>query len=203
MIFSDDGKYVLSSAAGERYVAIWRIDGGKKQSVCCFLAMDHPAVFLDCRSIATGDTDDASLCILAISEMGVCYFWFGNSIKELHNSKPTKICISYDDTVPKKHKGALPNIFAAKLQSVAKPGFGHVFLAYGLLVKPLFEKVLVQSGTDVKLSSSRDGILLPISQLHKSKKATDIQNRSKSLVLFCVWVQTSAMSVLCFPCFLY
>ncbi|KAL3508132.1 hypothetical protein ACH5RR_033514 [Cinchona calisaya] len=181
MGFSDDGNYVLSSSAGERYVAIWRIDGSKKQSACCFLAMDHPAVFLDCRSIATGDIDDAGLWILAISELGVCFFWQGNNIQELQNSKPTKICISSDDKTSKKHKGALPNIFAAKLQNVTKPGLGHVFLAYGLLVKPSFEKISVQSGTDVKLSSSLDGILLPISQLNKSKKATDVQNRITAL----------------------
>lgn len=181
MVFSDDGKYILSSAVDERYVAIWRIDGGKKQAACCFLSMDHPAVFLDCRSITTGDSDDAGLCILAISEMGVCYFWYGNSMKELRNLKPTKISIAYDETLPKKQKGALPNVFAAKLQSVSKPDSGHVFIAYGSLVKPLFEKILVQTGTDVKLSSSLDGFLLPISQSHKSKKATDIHNQITAL----------------------
>ncbi|KAL3505677.1 hypothetical protein ACH5RR_031059 [Cinchona calisaya] len=127
MVFSDDGRYVLSSAVGERYVAIWRIGGSKKQSACCF-----SAVFLDCR-------------------------------------------------LPKKRKGALSNILGAKLQNVTKPGCGHVFLAYGLPVKPSFEKFLVQPGTDVTLSSSFDGILLPISQIHKSKKVTDIQNQTAAL----------------------
>lgn len=184
MIFSEDGGFVLSSSVGERYIAIWRIDGSKKQSACCFLAMDHPAVFLDSRSIATEDLNNPGLCVLAISEMGVCYFWHGKSVEELQNSKPTKICISFDDKMLKKHKGALPNIFAAKLQTVAKPALGHVLLAYGLLVKPSFEKIVVQSGTDLKLSSSLNGILLPISQSDKSKKVPDLQRRSESISRF-------------------
>lgn len=181
MIFSGDGKFVLSSSVGERYVAIWRIDGSKKQSACCFLAMDHPAIFLDSRSVATGDENNPGLCVLAISEMGLCYFWHGNSVEELKNTKPTKICISCDEKMLKKHRGSLHNIFAAKLQTLAKPASGHIFLAYGLLVKPSFEKIVVQSGTDLILRSSLNGILLPISQSAKSKKGSDLHSRITAL----------------------
>lgn len=181
MIFSEDGRFVISSSAGERYVAIWRIDGSKKQSACCFLAMDHPAIFLDCRSIATGDENNTGLCVLAISEMGLCYFWHGKSVEELQNAKPTKICVSCDEILLKKNRGSLPNIFAAKLQTLSKPASGHVFLAYGLLLKPSFEKIVVQSGTDLILRSSLDGILLPISQSNKSKKVSDLHSRTTVL----------------------
>lgn len=184
MIFSEDGRFVLSSSVSERYVAIWRIDGSKKQSACCFLAMDHPAIFLDSQSIATGDENNPGLCVLAISELGLCYFWHGNSVEELKNAKPTKICISCDEKMLKKHRGSLPNIFAAKLQTLAKPASGHVFLAYGLLVKPSFENFVVQSGTDLILRSSLNGILLPISQSDKSKKGSDVHGRSKLLSSF-------------------
>ena len=37
MILIDDGEYILSSAIGERYIAVWRIDGSEKQSANCVL----------------------------------------------------------------------------------------------------------------------------------------------------------------------
>lgn len=181
MIFTEDGKYILSSAVGERYVAIWAISGGKKQSASCVLAMEHPAVFLDCRCIDSGEVD-AGLYVLAISEIGVCYLWFAQNIEELRNTKPTKVSLSSEDIPSINHKGALPAIFAAKLQGITKHMSGQVFVAYGLLVKPSFQKILVHSGTDVKLNVSYDGVLLPMSQSRvKSKKGLDLQNRVTAL----------------------
>ncbi|XP_057957675.1 uncharacterized protein LOC131150757 [Malania oleifera] len=174
MIFTEDGKFILSSAVGERYVAVWRIDGSKNRSACCVLAMEHPAVFLDSRCMDNGGVD-ADLYVLAISELGVCYLWYGKTIEELRIVKPTKISLSLQDNISKNHKVALPSIFAAKLQGVVKPASCHVFVAYGLLIKPLFQKLLVHSGTDIKLNSSQDGVLLP-NQSHISEKRKDSQN---------------------------
>ncbi|KAB2012208.1 hypothetical protein ES319_D09G073700v1 [Gossypium barbadense] len=172
MIFTEDGKFILSSAAAERYIAVWRTDGSKKQSASCVLAMEHPAVFVDSKCV-NGD-----IYVLAISETGVCYFWYGQDVEALCNAKPTKLSISLEDGLSKPHKGALPKIFAAKLQGVAKQASVHAFLAHGLLVKPLFQKMVVQYGADMLLSSSQDGVLLPRSQsLNKSKKGLDSQNR--------------------------
>ncbi|KAL3820144.1 hypothetical protein ACJIZ3_006049 [Penstemon smallii] len=181
MIFSEDGKYVLSSATGERYVSIWKIDGSKNKSACSLLNMDNPAVFLDSKCVNSGDAKNPGLAVLAISETGICYFWHGKTIEELRNSKPTKISIPFDDEVLNKPVGAIPNVFAAKLQSIYEPACGNAFLAYGLLIKPTFEKVLVRQGTDVILNVSHDGILLPINRSRKSKKASDTQSRVTAL----------------------
>ncbi|PRQ39316.1 putative transcription factor WD40-like family [Rosa chinensis] len=181
MIFTENGKYILSSAVGERYIAVWNIDGGKKQSASAVLAMEHPAVFLDSRCIDSGEVGDAGLYVLAISEVGVCYFWFGKNAEELRNAKPTKISVSSEDSLSETHRGS-PAIFAAILQGIAKSASGQIFVATGLPVKPSFQKLLVHSGTDIKLSSSRDGVLLPISQsLVKSKRGQDVQNRVVAL----------------------
>ncbi|KAH7835705.1 hypothetical protein Vadar_029030 [Vaccinium darrowii] len=178
MIFTDDGKYILSSAVAERYVAVWKLDGGKKQSACCVLAMDQPAVCLDSWCVDAGDVDAAGLSVLAISEMGICYFWYGRNIEELRNGKPTKVSLSLDDPFFKSQKGAVHTIFAAKLQGLAKPasGSGHIFLAYGLPIKPSFEKIVVHSGSDIRLNSSSDGLLLPITQSSKSKQGSNKRN---------------------------
>lgn len=181
MIFSEDGKYVLSSALGERYIAVWEIDGSKKKPGSTLLAMEHPAIFLDSKYVNSEDADNASLCVFAISEIGICYFWYGKTIDELRNSKPTKISVPSDDEILQKHKGTVPNVFAGKLQNVSAPASGHVFLAYGLFIKPTFEKVLVHSGTDIKLNASQDGILLSISQSQKSRKASHIQSQVTAL----------------------
>ncbi|XP_014618186.2 WD repeat-containing protein 43 [Glycine max] len=176
MLFTEEGKYVLSSAIGERYVAVWRIEGAKKQSASCVLAMEHPAVFLDSRCIDSGEHDEVGICVLAISEIAICYLWFGNSIEELCNTKPTKISLSLEGMPSRNYKGALPAIYAAKLQGIQKPASGQVFLVYGLLVKPSFRKILVHSGADIKLNVSHDGVLLPMSQsLVKYKKGTNAQ----------------------------
>ncbi|CAL1413155.1 unnamed protein product [Linum trigynum] len=169
MIFTDDGKYILS-ASGERYVALWRTGSGKKQSACVF-AMEHPAVYLHAKCFEKGEADDnEGLYVLAISETGVCYTWCGQSVEELQTAKPTKVSLSYDD---KKHRGALPAIFAAQLQVIPKPTSANVYLAYGLLVKPSFQKVLVEAGNDVELSSFQDGVLFPTRQSIRSKKGMD------------------------------
>ncbi|PON61971.1 WD repeat containing protein [Parasponia andersonii] len=178
LIFTEDGKYILSSAAGERYIAVWNVGGGKKQSASCVLAMEHPAVFVDTKCMYNGGVEDTGVYVLAISEIGICYFWFGQNIEELRTAKPTKISISSEDISSKSYKGALPTIFAAALQDSTKPASGQVFVAYGLLVKPSFQKILVHSGTDMKLSSSSDGVLLPMTQsLVKSKKGRDARNK--------------------------
>ncbi|XP_054790516.1 U3 small nucleolar RNA-associated protein 5-like, partial [Prosopis cineraria] len=176
LVFTEDGKYILSSAVGERYVAIWRIDGAKKKSVSCVLAMEHPAVFLDSRCTPSRERDNVGACVLAISEVGDCYVWFGNSIEELHNVKPTKISLSSEDTSSRKYMGALPAIYAAKLESINNPASGQVLLVHGLLVRPSFQKLSVQSGSDIKLNFSDDGILLRLNKsLVKSKKAKDVK----------------------------
>ncbi|KAF8387768.1 hypothetical protein HHK36_026423 [Tetracentron sinense] len=181
LIFTEDGKFILSSAVGERYVALWRVDSSKKKSASCVLAMDHPAVFLDSKCIDNVGTDDVGLYILAISELGLCYFWYGRNIDELRNSKPTKISMSLEDHLSKNKRGGLPTIFAAKLQGIVKPASGHMFVAYGSLIKPSFEKILVQRGIDIKLCSFHDGVLLPVDQSHKSKKGQSVQTGVTSL----------------------
>ncbi|KAE8697857.1 Transducin family protein / WD-40 repeat family protein, putative isoform 3 [Hibiscus syriacus] len=143
LIFTEDGKLILSSDAAERYIAVWKAEDGKKQSACCILAMGHPA-------------DVETLC----------------------NAKLTKLSISLEDGLSKPHKGALPTILAAKYQGVDKPASVHSFLAHGFLVKPLFQKIVVQYGSDILSSGSQDGVLLPRSQpLNKSKKGLDAPNR--------------------------
>ncbi|KAL0888137.1 hypothetical protein Bca101_012120 [Brassica carinata] len=166
--FTEDGKYILSSAVGERYIAVWKTDGAKKQSASCVLALEHPPVFVD----SWGETDEKGLYVLAISEVGVCYFWYGSNAEELSNAKPTKVALATGDSSSlKQHKGSLPTIFAAKLQGILKPGSANAFIASGLLVKPSFQKMVLQFGNDLVLNASKSGILLPIAQsVSKSKK---------------------------------
>ena len=173
--FTEDGKHILSSAAGERYIAVWKTDGAKKQSASCVLALEHPPVFVD----TWGETDEKGLYVLAISELGVCYFWYGSNVEELGNAKPTKVSLATEDSsVRQQHKGSLPVIFAAKLQGVLKPGSANAFIASGLLVKPSFQRMVLRFGDDLVLNASKSGILLPITQsVSKSKKGHGAHNK--------------------------
>uniref|UniRef100_A0A0E0CZB7 Uncharacterized protein n=1 Tax=Oryza meridionalis TaxID=40149 RepID=A0A0E0CZB7_9ORYZ len=166
MVFSGDSQYVLSSGVGERYVAIWKLGSGKTQSSSCILSMEHPAIFVDCKCSDINGTE-GEIHVLAISEIGVCYFWSGTNMDDLRNKKPTKIVLS-DSSLSRSKQGFA--IFAAKLQGIDGPNSAHVLLAYGSVVKPSFDKLLVRYGMDISLGVSDDGVLLPMIQPTKPQK---------------------------------
>lgn len=168
MIFSEDGQFILTSGVGERHIAIWKIDGMKKKSAICVLSMEHPAIFLDSQGSCIEGSKVQGLYVLALSEMGVCYFWYGGSIEQLQNARPTMISSSIESSLLKKSKNQ--SIFAVKLDSIIRPGSGSVLVAHGSLVKPSFEKITVEYGVDMSLSTSMDGVLLPVNQPHTSNK---------------------------------
>nr|CAB3496183.1 unnamed protein product [Digitaria exilis] len=174
MVFSNDSQYVLSSGIGERYIAIWKLDGGKTQSSNCILSMEHPAIFVDCKC-----SDEGEIYVLAISEIGVCYFWSASNVDDLRNKKPTMITLS-DSSLSRAQAFS---IFAAKLQGVDGPNSAHVLLAYGSVVKPSFDKLLVCYGADINLGISQDGVLLPNTQTTISKKGHSVKKQAKVTAL--------------------
>jgi U3 small nucleolar RNA-associated protein 5 len=178
MIFSDTGEYVLSSGVGERYVAIWRLGGGKTQSSSCILSMEHPAIFVDCKCSGI-NANNGEIHVLAISEVGICYFWSGNSMDDLRNKKPTKIALSESSLSRTKQDST---IFAAKLQGIDGPNSTHVLLAYGSVVKPSFDKLLVCYGKDINLGVSEDGVLLPTIQPTMAQKGQYAKTKGILLV---------------------
>lgn len=157
-------------------MALWRVGGNKKQSACCALTMEHPAIFIDCRCVENGN-----IYVFAISESGVGYFWYAQNAEKLQHTKPTKVSFSSDDILSNGHRLASPVIFSVKLQGVMKPASVNAFLACGSLVKPSFQKILLEHGSDLTLSSSQEGILLPMSKfLTKSKRGLDAGNIGKA-----------------------
>ncbi|KMT16517.1 hypothetical protein BVRB_3g048120 [Beta vulgaris subsp. vulgaris] len=181
MTLSEDGKYVFSSAVGERYVAVWRVDGSKKKSASCVLAMEHPSVYLDCRYMDNSAANVAGFYILSISEVGVCYFWYGKDIEELQRAKPTRISLLIDNSYDKNNKATSAAIYAAKIQSSAEPSVTSVFLAHGFLIKPSFERILVHHGEDLQINISRNGLLLPFSHPRQTKKQLEVQTGATAL----------------------
>ncbi|XP_020598345.1 uncharacterized protein LOC110037940 [Phalaenopsis equestris] len=167
MIFSEDGKSVLTSGVGERHIAIWKIDGTKKKSASCVLLMEHPAIFLDSRGSNHEDLKLRGLFVLALSEIGVCYFWHGNHIEELPNARPTKISPEIESFPSKGNNRA---IFAAKLDRIVRSSVGSVRVAHGSLIKPSFEKLIVEHGVDISLNTSKEGLLFHVGLSHISSK---------------------------------
>ncbi|KAG0462668.1 hypothetical protein HPP92_021144 [Vanilla planifolia] len=178
MIFSEDGNFVLSSGAGEKHIAIWKIDGGKKKSASCVLSMEHPAIFVDCRCSITEGSKVQVLYVLALSEKGICSLWHG-SIEELQNAKPTKITLSVESSQSKTMKNQM--IFATKFESIIRPGCALVHVARGSLVKPRFEKLSVEYGVDTSLGVSLDGVLLPVGQNYVSKQSKEANDAVTTL----------------------
>jgi len=168
MVFSNDSQYVLSSGIGERYIAIWKLGGGKTQSSNCILSMEHPAIFVDCKC-----SEEGEIHVLAISEIGVCYFWSACNTDDLRNKKPTKITLSESSL----SRTQAFSIFAAKHQGMGGPNSAHVLLAYGSVVKPSFDKRLLCYGTDINLGMSQDGVLLPSTQTTMAKKGQSVKKQ--------------------------
>ena len=168
MIFSEDGGYLLTSGVGERHIAIWRVGGGKKQHASCVLSMEHPAVFLDSKGSDVEDTNNSGLQVLAISEIGVCYIWYGSTVEELRTRKPTKISLS-TETSSFRNSNSF-GVFGAKFQDRITVDSALVLVAYGSLVKPSFDRLKVL-GTDLVLEAAHNGVLMPIGQIPKRGQA--------------------------------
>ncbi|KAL5210859.1 hypothetical protein ABZP36_006482 [Zizania latifolia] len=181
MVFSDDSQYVLSSGVGERYVAIWKLDHGKTQSSSCILSMEHPAIFVDCKC-SDNNATEGKMHVLAISEIGVCYFWSGSNMDDLRNKKPTKIGLS-DASLSRAKQGFA--IFAAKLQGIVGPDSAHILLAYGSTVKPSFERLLVCYDKDITLGVSEGGVLLPMIQSTMLQKGQSAKKQDLITALDC------------------
>ncbi|KAH0463042.1 hypothetical protein IEQ34_007624 [Dendrobium chrysotoxum] len=162
MIFSEDGKSILTSGVGERHIAIWKIDGGKRKSASCVLSMEHPAIFLDSRD----SHKEGSM----VQDLYICayYFWYGSSIEELQNARPAKISLVIESSLVKRNKSQA--VFAAKLDGIVRSATRSVHVAYGSLIKPSFEKLTVEHGVDMSLNMSKEGVLFPINQSYISKK---------------------------------
>eukprot|EP00249_Psilotum_nudum_P020003 c27515_g1_i1 orf=278-2332(+) len=156
VIFTEDGKYILSSAVGERFVAVWHNDLSKSGSAAmCVLSMEHPAVSLDC---SVGET--AALRVLAISKAGDAYIWHASSFEDLAKMKPIKITVAALST-GKTGKRSRPGILAARLIGKIGDGPGSVLVAYGTTVKPVFERLSITTPNDIVLHLDKNGILMP------------------------------------------
>ncbi|GJN31214.1 hypothetical protein PR202_gb19580 [Eleusine coracana subsp. coracana] len=137
------------------------------------------------RCVYTAGTDgmvyEGGLHVFAISEIGVCYFWSGNNVDDLRNKKPTKIALSKSSLARPQQAFS---IFAAKLQGVDGPDSAHVLLAYGSVVKPSFDKLLVCHGTDINLDISQDGVLLPNIQTTVPTKGQSAKKQGSNNILW-------------------
>lgn len=183
LTFSEDGKFILSSGVGERFILFWKLDGSANHSACCVLSMENPSVSLKCKGSESMDSKGTGLYVLAISEIGLCYFWHGKSIEEMRNRKATKISVSFMD-VTLKNKVYMPTIYSGKIQSIGNQASGVVLIACGSIVKPSFEKLTVQYGIDVNISSSQESAFLPAIQFDGSNKDHTSKTRGLFHLLF-------------------
>jgi U3 small nucleolar RNA-associated protein 5 len=183
MLFTENGKYIISSAAGERHVTMWKCDGSNGTgAAACVLSMEHPAVALDCKTF--GENGEG-LSVLAVSEMGVAYIWRGQSVQELGLVKPSKVTVSSEEVetpATKPRRNSKLCIFAARLQDVISEDSVMVLVAYGNTVKPTFERVkLEKQDRDIILSASENGALLPTRHAKSSVKTNRQGNEVTAL----------------------
>ncbi|RVW39997.1 hypothetical protein CK203_088955 [Vitis vinifera] len=122
MSVSSDGKVLATAAAqlkilnSSDHKKIQKFSGHPGAVRCMIFTDDGEYILssaIDSRCIDNGDTDKSGLYVLAISEIGVCYFWYAKNMEDLRNTKPTKVSVSLEDNFSKNHKGSLPTIFAA------------------------------------------------------------------------------------------
>lgn len=150
MLFTEDGRYFLSCAVGERQIAVWQCEGSKAEAgIVCSLSVEQPAVALHCCMISEGKE---SVRVAAVSESGVAYVWSSASMAELGTVKPTRI------TIGKGSKDNRACILAVRLVE----GEEAVLVARGTSAKPQFEQVALQGheGSTVDLGPSENGALL-------------------------------------------
>lgn len=183
MLFTENGKYIISSAAGERHVTMWKCDGSNGNgAAACVLSMEQPAVALDCKTFGE---DGEGLSVLAVSEIGVAYIWRGQSVQELGLVKPSKVMVSSEEvetqgTKPRRNSKLC--IFAARLQEVISEDSVMVLVAYGNSAKPIFERLkLEKQDRDIILSASQNGALLSSRHSKSSVKSNRQGNEVTAL----------------------
>lgn len=183
MLFTENGKYIISSAAGERHVTMWKCDGSNGNgAAACVLSMEQPAVALDCKTFGE---DGEGLIVLAVSEIGVAYIWRGQSVQELGLVKPSKVMVSSEEvetqgTKPRRNSKLC--IFAARLQEVISEDSVMVLVAYGNSAKPIFERLkLEKQDRDIILSASQNGALLSSRHSKSSVKSNRQGNEVTAL----------------------
>lgn len=160
MIVTRDGRYVLTAAAVDRFVAIWDTEAEKSSTgAAVVLPMDEPAVALDCSGFGR---KDRPVEVLALTESGIVHVWTSNDVEGLSKAEAIKISVDQNRTASGKgSKSGRSLILAAKLVGASKDGLGAVLVARGTVARPQFERVALagQSGSIV-LTSSSDGDLL-------------------------------------------
>ncbi|KAJ3699829.1 hypothetical protein LUZ61_003534 [Rhynchospora tenuis] len=175
MAFTEDGSYILTSGVGERHIAIWKTGlADQNQGANCVLSMNHPAIFIDSKTETGIGSDQKRFYILAVSEPGLCYFWYGADITDLRDKKPPKV------SAARVSKGDL-GIFGARIQGVVKEASGHMVATYSSLVKPCFERVSRCYGVDVRLEPAQVEALLPMLDHSVSQKSRDVKTQVTAL----------------------
>ncbi|XP_024519578.1 WD repeat-containing protein 43 isoform X2 [Selaginella moellendorffii] len=146
-VFTEDGRYVLSAAVGDRNIAVWDTNEvGKEAKVA--LAMEHPAVALDSWGF---EKDGTERKILAVSETGEAYIWSGLSLEELGKAEPVRVRVGSKNS----GKASKQSILLGRLV-----GAGSVVVARGTTVRPSFETVALPEEGVVVLPPSEQGNLL-------------------------------------------
>lgn len=165
LAYSDDDQHFISSSCGDRHVAVWQSDASTQGcSAACVLSMEHPAVLLHC----TGGFFE-SLRVLAVSEAGVAYAWHASSMEELSKVQPVKISVAHakGEASPASKSGKRSGsvVLAARFIGKSERGAGSVLVAYGTIVKPLFDRISLEGqGNHILLQTSQNGALLPALQ---------------------------------------
>ncbi|CAM6102009.1 unnamed protein product [Calypogeia fissa] len=161
LAFSQDGKYVVSSATGERQVAVWQVQGSKSErGAVCSLSLDHPAVAL---SGSAFNAELGEFNVVAVSTTGVAYVWHASALEQLESFKPIKVSVGNKSA--KVSKALKQIVLAASLEAVSGESPKTLLVAHGTSAKPIFEHVsLGAPGTQVVLEVQSGGTLLPATQ---------------------------------------
>lgn len=182
VVYTGDDRYFLSSAFGERHVALWHNDGSKKGAAAlCSLSIEHPAVSLDCRGELPG-----FLRILAVSEAGTAYIWQAASLEELSKVKPIKIAVATakaeGSPSNKGGKSLKSAVLAGKFIGKNDKGPGSVLIGFGTTVKPVFEQISLEGkGNSILLQANENGALMPHLHVHGTTKNTSLSEGRSNL----------------------
>ncbi|KAH6558246.1 hypothetical protein KP509_1Z072200 [Ceratopteris richardii] len=181
LVYTADDCYFLSSADGERHIAMWHYDGSKKVlAASCSLSIEHPAISVDCSGGFPGNMQ-----ILAVSEVGIAYIWDATCIKEVSEAQPIKIKLADDknggSTFNKNTRSFKPAILAAKFLGRTDKGAGSVLIVFGTTVKPRFERINLD-GKDNEILLHFDDTGALITQIQSRKQILN-KNVSGAVIL--------------------
>ncbi|GMH33495.1 hypothetical protein BSKO_01329 [Bryopsis sp. KO-2023] len=177
---SPNGKFGMSTAEGERHIAVWNIHNYKKKKnkAACTLSMDAPVKHMDTQYLpGKSGMEKKDFMVVAVSTTGMVHVWRCTPKKLNKMEVVLWATVGLGEKGDKRHDG----VISAKLERGAD--VPALLLARGNTGKPVFERILLpdldENPATLTLDPIQGGLLMADTAVQEKKQ----KKRKREVVL--------------------